>query len=93
VTVWFVVEGPSSILVQHVAKKPANWYRNLAANPDVEVDFGDGPLAARAQILEDRREIGGVVSQIGKKYWTYRLIRLFGGSSEAAVAARIAVGA
>jgi deazaflavin-dependent oxidoreductase (nitroreductase family) len=89
VTIWFVVEGPASILVQHVAKKPANWYRNLAADPTVEIDFGDGPLPARAQILEDRREVDRVVSQIGKKYWSYRLIRLFGGGADTAVAARI----
>lgn len=91
VTIWFVVEGPSSILVQHVAKKPANWYRNLATEPTVEIDFGSGPLPARAQIFEDRRDIDAVVSQIGKKYWAYRLIRFFGAGSDRAVAARITI--
>ncbi len=89
VTVWFVLDGPNSLLVQHVAAKPANWYRNLSANPEVTVDFGDGPLAAEARVIEDREQIREVVAKVGKKYWTYRVIRFFGGGADEAVAARI----
>ncbi len=89
VTVWFVVSGEHSIQVQHVASKPAQWYRNLCANPEVEVDFGNGPLSACAVPIADAGGVRQVLSRVGKKYWTYRVIRLFGGDSSAAVAAEI----
>ncbi len=90
VKIWFVVDGPRSILVQHVAKKPAMWYRNLSKSPQVRVDFGDGPIDAVATPLESVDEVQAVVEQIGKKYWSYRIIRLFGAAKEA-VAARIEI--
>ncbi len=91
VVIWFVVDGPNSLLVQHVARKPAQWYQNLCADPNVQVDFGDGPQVARAQTIEDGAAIADVLAKIGRKYWTYRLIRLFGGGATDAVAARIEV--
>lgn len=89
VTIWFVVDGPRSILVQHVAKKPAMWHRNLAANPSVQVDFGDGAMPGTASVIESADEIRDVIKQVGKKYWMYRIIRFFGGNDGDAVAARI----
>lgn len=89
VTIWFAVDGPRRLLVQHVAKKPAQWHRNLSANPRVQVDFGEGPREGRAEVIDDREEIAAVLAKIGRKYWTYRLIRLFGGGVDQAVAARI----
>ena len=91
VTIWFVADGPRTILVQHVAAKPAQWYRNLCAEPAVQVDLGEGKLEATAQPIEDRGRISEVMARVGKKYWTYRLIRLFGGSSGEAVAAEITI--
>lgn len=90
VVIWFVVDGNDGILVQHVARKPAQWYRNLCADPRVQVDLGEGPVEARATPIEDQGAIRDVLAKIGKKYWTYRLIRLFG-SSDGAVAARIEI--
>ena len=55
VTIWFVADGPRRILVQHVTRAPANWYRNLVKNPAVSLDFGDGPIDARATPITDRR--------------------------------------
>ncbi len=89
VTIWFVSGDDGSVLVQHVARKAAHWYRNLCANPSVQVDFGDGPIEARARPLEDAQQIADVMAKVGKKYWTYRIVRLFGGNAADAVAARI----
>ena len=90
VKIWFVV-AENAVLVQHIATKPAHWYRNLCADGNVQVDFGDGPLAGRAEPILDREKIESVVAQIGRKYWTYRIIRFFGGDVGEAVAARIVV--
>lgn len=88
VSVWFVLDGPHTVLVQHVASKPAQWYRNLRADPNVIIDFGHWRLDAIAYPIEDRQQVEEVMDRIAAKYWTYRLIRLFG-SPETAVAARI----
>jgi len=89
VTVWFVISGERSIQVQHIASEPAQWYHNLCANPEVEVDFGEGAIRASAVPIADADRVRHVLSRVGKKYWTYRLIRLFGGGSSAPVAAEI----
>jgi len=91
VVIWFVLEGPRTVLVQHVARKPAQWYRNLCADSRVRIDFGDGPIDARAEPLTDPTAVRDVLDRVGRKYWTYRLIRLFGGGAEGAVAARVEI--
>lgn len=78
VTIWFVTAGPRRIEVQHVAAKPAQWYRNLLADPAVTVDFGDGPIAARGEPITDPAEIRRVLDRIRRKYWTARLIQWLG---------------
>jgi deazaflavin-dependent oxidoreductase (nitroreductase family) len=78
VTVWFVDSGPRSVLVQHAAGTPAQWYRNLLADPAVQVDFGDGPLPARAVAIEDLARVREVLRLVRHKYWSAWLIQLLG---------------
>ena len=88
VTVWFVEAGPRRIRVQHVARKPAQWYRNLLADPAVSVDFGAGPIAARATPITDPAAIQAVLAAIRARYWSARLIQWLGRKA-APVAAEI----
>ena len=78
VTIWFVPDGPRRVRVQHVAPKPAQWYRNLLADPAVSVDFGDGPVAARATPITDPAAIRQVLAAVRKRYWTAPLIQWLG---------------
>lgn len=78
VTIWFVAAGPGRIRVQHVAPKPAQWYRNLQSTPAVTVDFGDGPIDARAIPIDDPTTIQQVVGDVRRKYWSARLIQWLG---------------
>ncbi|HYD47039.1 MAG TPA: nitroreductase family deazaflavin-dependent oxidoreductase, partial [Terriglobales bacterium] len=48
VTIWFVVVAPDRVEVQHTSAPTAQWYKNLLANPEVTLDFGDGPLPGHA---------------------------------------------
>lgn len=89
VKVWFIVSGPREISVQHVQGADANWYRNLLRNPQVFVDFGDGPLPGKAHPIESRAEIEAVLSRIRRKYPLAWLFQLFG--TGRAVAARIEI--
>lgn len=88
VTIWFIATGPRTIRVQHVAGKPAQWYRNLVATPAVTVDFGDGPIEATARPIAERAGVEAVIAAVRRKYWTAWLIQLLG-KRETAVAAEI----
>lgn len=81
VTIWFVAAGPRHIEVQHVATAPAQWYRNLLRDPAVQIDFGDGPIAARATPITDPAAIRDVLARIRRKYWTAPLIQWLGRKS------------
>jgi deazaflavin-dependent oxidoreductase (nitroreductase family) len=78
VPIWFVATGPRRILVQHATSAPANWYWNLVADGTVSVDFGDGPIAARATPITDAARVRDVLGQVRKKYWSAWLIQLLG---------------
>jgi deazaflavin-dependent oxidoreductase (nitroreductase family) len=78
VTIWFVPNGPRSVLVQHARGNPAQWYRNLVADPAVSIDFGSGPIAARAQPILEPERVRDVLAQIRRKYrlaaWLIQLL-------------------
>ncbi|MEO8603339.1 MAG: nitroreductase family deazaflavin-dependent oxidoreductase [bacterium] len=88
VTIWFVADGKRGISVQHTTGQAAQWYRNLVADNAVTVDFGDGPIAARATPLSDLAAVQDVLARIRKKYWSAWLIRLLARGATP-VAARI----
>ena len=78
VTIWFVADGPRRVRVQHVAATPAQWYRNLLVDPEVTLDFGTGPIAARAVAISDPDEIQRVLAAVRRRYWTAPLIQWLG---------------
>ena len=78
VTVWFVGNGPRGVLVQHASSAPANWYRNLLADRAVSVDFGEGPIPARAIPLTDPARIQEVLALVRRKYWLAWVVQLLG---------------
>jgi hypothetical protein len=78
VTIWFVADGPRTVHVQHVAPTPAQWYRNLLADPQVTLDFGDGPIAAQARPITEPDQVRAVLAAIRRRYWTAPLIQWLG---------------
>ncbi len=78
VTIWFVTDGPRRVRVQHVAPTPAQWYRNLLADPQVTLDFGQGPITARAQAITDAAAVQQVLASVRRRYWTAPLIQWMG---------------
>lgn len=78
VTVWFVASGPRSILVQHTAAAPANWYRNLLKDPAVRIDFGDGAISARAVPISEADRIREILALVRRKYWSAWIVQLLG---------------
>jgi deazaflavin-dependent oxidoreductase (nitroreductase family) len=88
VTIWFVADGERAISVQHTTGAPAQWYRNLVADPSVTIDFGDGPITAHASAIADPAAVQDVLARVRKKYWSAWLIRLLAHGAKP-VAARI----
>jgi deazaflavin-dependent oxidoreductase (nitroreductase family) len=82
VTVWFVVDGERSVLVQHAARRPAHWYHNLIADPVVSIDFGTGPIPARATPISDPLRVQDLLAQVRRKYWSAWIIQLIGRSAQ-----------
>lgn len=89
VKIWFVVEAPDAIVVQHVNGPIAQWYRNLEHDGAVTVDFGDGPIAGRAEPITDPAGIDSVVRRIRAKHWLAGRLIQFLGRNSPSVAARI----
>ena len=86
-TIWFVADGPKRIVVQN-ATGASNWYRNLAKDPDVTLDFGTGPITARAEPIRDPARIRQVLDMIRRKHWaTAWLIQLLGRNATPVAAA------
>ena len=88
VTIWFVEESPGVFLIQHQSPKPAQWYRNLLADPAVQIDLGAGPQAAKAEPIIEPAAIDDVLNRIRAKYisaWIFKLL----GWRKNAVAARL----
>ena len=86
VTIWFVADGPRRILVQHATGAAANWYHNLVKEPAVTIDFGNGPITARATPITDPARIQQVLAAVRRKYWSAWLIQLLGRRSHALAA-------
>ena len=86
VTIWFVADGANRILVQHATSAPANWYHNLVHDPTVRVDFGDGPVSARATPILDPQQIRQVLALVRRKYWSAWLIQLLGRNAKSVAA-------
>jgi len=91
VKIWFVPAGAQSIFVQHVSRKPAQWYANLRREPAVSLDFGDGTVSARAVPIEDAAEVAKVLAMVRRKYLSAWLIQLLSRGAKP-VAAEISFG-
>lgn len=91
VTVWFVVTGPDEIVVQHATAPVAQWYRNLEQNPEVTVDFGEGPIRGSGEPIRDSAGIADVLRRIRSKHWLAGPLIQFKGRNAEKVAARIRI--
>jgi len=90
VTIWFVVADAQRLYVQHVRGPEADWYKNLRKQPAVQLDFGRGPVAAQATVVNDASEIQRILKLIRGKYLLAWVVQLFG-MARHAVAAEITV--
>ncbi len=77
VTVWFVVADSTHLYVQHVRGR-ADWFRNLAKTSSVTIDFGTGPLAARARPVATGEATRQVLRLFRRKYRFAWLLQLLG---------------
>jgi deazaflavin-dependent oxidoreductase (nitroreductase family) len=78
VTIWYVVADAGRVHVQHSSRAPAQWYKNLLKNPEVQIDFGDGVIRGTAVAVTDANEIKRIQRLFRSKYWLFWLFQLLG---------------
>jgi len=86
VTIWFVVADANHVHLQHSSGAPAQWYKNLVKNPEVELDFGDGAVRGRAVAVTDPAEIARIQKLFRGKYWLFWVFQLLGRGKTSMVA-------
>jgi deazaflavin-dependent oxidoreductase (nitroreductase family) len=65
--VWFVHEGQKLYLVP-VKGTDSNWYKNVLAQPTMQISTGEEKLTVKANPISDTRKIAEVVQKLRLKY-------------------------
>ena len=67
VTVWFLVDGDTVILVTLKLKR--DWPRNVRKNGKVDLDIGGMVFKGRATQIAGAKQLARVNKLLGQKYW------------------------
>ncbi len=78
VTIWFV-HDEGRLYVQSGKDGKTHWYRNLLKAPEITLRFDHLAVRGRARPVEDQGEIERVHGLFRRKYFTARVMSLFGG--------------
>jgi deazaflavin-dependent oxidoreductase (nitroreductase family) len=65
--VWFVHEGQKLYLIP-VNGTNSNWYKNVLAQPTMQISTGEEKLTVKANPISDTRKIAEVVQKLRLKY-------------------------
>jgi deazaflavin-dependent oxidoreductase (nitroreductase family) len=65
--VWFVHEGQKLYLIP-IKGTDSNWYKNVLAEPTMQVSTGERRLTVKATPISDSRKIAEVVQKLRLKY-------------------------
>lgn len=88
VTIWFALEGEEVVLAG--SPEGPHWLRNLAVNPDVELEIAGHRLRGQARVVEDEAGAEAVRQCFVRRYLAARLTRPFGGYTKS-TAVRVAI--
>ena len=84
IPLWFVARGPSGPLYVWHCRGRTDWVANVGASGRLDLDFGRGDVAARAErVLGEEREWAR--RTFHRKYLGARLFQLLGWSRRAVV--------
>jgi deazaflavin-dependent oxidoreductase (nitroreductase family) len=72
VTIWFAPAGPDRIVLGTL-RLGRDWPKNLAANPDIEVQIGDLKLKGRATRVTEGPERSRIEAALAAKYLAARI--------------------
>jgi deazaflavin-dependent oxidoreductase (nitroreductase family) len=65
--VWFVHEGQKLYLIP-IKGTDSNWYKNVLAEPTMQISTGEEKLTVRANPIFDSRKVAEVVQKLRVKY-------------------------
>jgi deazaflavin-dependent oxidoreductase (nitroreductase family) len=78
VTIWFALDPEQQRVYLTGSSEPPQWYRNLRAEPDVEVQIGATRLRGRARAVDDPGVAAAIRERFVRRYWLARLARALG---------------
>ena len=88
VTIWFALDGDEVVLAG--SPERPQWLRNIAANPEVELEIAGYRLSGRARVVADEAGAEAIRQCFVRRYLAVRLSRPFGGYTRSS-AVRVAV--
>ena len=65
--VWFLREGQKLYLVP-ISGTESNWYRNVLAEPTIQISTGERKVVVKATPVSDPRKVAEVVEKLRSKY-------------------------
>lgn len=80
--VWFVDED-DHVLLMPVGGSGANWYRNVVANPEVDLAAGGAELRATAKPVEESDAVADAIERFGEKYGVDKVSEYYPGQDAA----------
>jgi hypothetical protein len=72
VTIWFVV-GEHDRIHLGTLRLRRDWPKNIAVNPDVEIEIGDLRLRGEANRVTDPEQCAHIAGLLARKYWAARV--------------------
>jgi deazaflavin-dependent oxidoreductase (nitroreductase family) len=80
--IWFVEDG-DRLLLMPVGGSGANWYRNLVAQPEIELKADGAQLRAAAKPIEDADGVADAFEKFGAKYGADKVKEYYPGQDAA----------
>ena len=72
VTIWFVV-GENDRIHLGTLRLRRDWPKNIAVNPEVEIEIGDLRLKGEANRVTDPEQCKHIAGLLAQKYWAARI--------------------
>ncbi|MBO3757960.1 MAG: nitroreductase/quinone reductase family protein [Thermoproteota archaeon] len=76
--VWYVFEN-NSILLLPVSGSKTNWFKNVAINPQIEVEVDNMKILGECKILKNKKEVDYVIAKFKEKYGEEEIKKWYSG--------------
>jgi len=89
VTIWFATAGPERVVLGTL-RLGRDWPKNVAANPEVEIQIGELKLKGRAARVTEDPERSRIEAMLAAKYLAARIVGWLGFNPQGVFDVRLA---